>query len=66
MVVTNPEDIPVGKGWSYQHLNQISNKFVGGATCIANGHSVVGTTNQLQLGKPGIDTFMATEGFVLP
>lgn len=56
-------DLGPGANWTMNHVNQLANGFVGGATCLGpTGAQLVGTVNQL-LSTGTIDSFLVYEGF---
>jgi hypothetical protein len=51
-----------GANWTLNHVNQLGDGFVGGATCLGpTGAQLVGTVNQL-LASGSIDSFLVYEG----
>jgi hypothetical protein len=66
---TNPTNLTQYSGWTMNHLNELADGFVGGATCSSPGGSqLVGTANQLGIGAlwAGIDYSLVYEAFIQP
>lgn len=66
---TNPTTLAQYNVWTMNHLNELADGFVGGATCTSTaGSKLVGTANQLGIGPSwaGIDYSLVYEAFVQP
>ncbi len=66
---TNPKALSQYNVWTMNHLNELADGFVGGATCSSPaGSKLVGTANQLGIGASwaGIDYSLVYEAFIQP
>ena len=66
---TNPTALAQYNVWTMNHLNELADGFVGGATCTSPaGSKLVGTANQLGIGSDwvGIDYSLVYEAFIQP
>lgn len=64
--ITNPVAIPANGSWTMNHDKELTNRFVGGATCTGPvGSLLVGTSNQLGTTAVGFDSLLVSEGFIV-